>query len=282
MQKKTKKDLSREIGLEIGSICGKYFLKLDHLHYGYWTDDIQVNIANLYKAQDEYVKFILSNIPANIRTILDVGCGTGHVAKMLIERGYQVDCVSPSSYLNSRVKALLGDKCQIYECFYQDLLTTSRYDMILFSESFQYIDVEQALSKTVELLNKDGFMLICDFFKRETQTKGAMSGGHKLSKFYDIIQKFPLELLNKIDITNQTAPNMDIVNDIMTNVVQPIVAAGEKLAVSRYPTAVKLLKWKYRKQINKLHGKYFEGGRTGEEFKKYKLYQMLLYRKIAK
>jgi len=30
---KKKTNLSREIGLEIGPISGKYFLKLDHLHY---------------------------------------------------------------------------------------------------------------------------------------------------------------------------------------------------------------------------------------------------------
>ena len=69
MAQKSKKEVSREIGLEIGSICGKYFLKLDHLHYGYWTGDIEIDIANLRIAQGEYAKFVISHIPEGVKTI---------------------------------------------------------------------------------------------------------------------------------------------------------------------------------------------------------------------
>ena len=66
MVKKTKKDISREMGIEVGSICGQYFLKLEHLHYGYWTGDIEIDVANLHIAQDEYAKFIISHIPDGV------------------------------------------------------------------------------------------------------------------------------------------------------------------------------------------------------------------------
>ena len=55
--KKDKKTVSREIGVEIAAICGKYFLKLDHLHYGYWTDGLEVDIANVHIAQENYADF---------------------------------------------------------------------------------------------------------------------------------------------------------------------------------------------------------------------------------
>jgi SAM-dependent methyltransferase len=279
--KKSKKEISREIGLEVGSVCGRYFLKLDHLHFGYWTDGIEVDIANLHKAQDAYAEFILSNIPTGVKTILDVGCGTGQMSKILLDRGYQVDCVSPSSYLNSQVKALLGDKSQIFECFFQDLQTENRYDLVLFCESFQYIDLEPAFSNTVKFLKDNGHLLICDYFKKAVEGKSAMGGGHKLTKFYDIIQKFPLRLVRDLDITDKTAPNMDLVSDVLEKVVRPVVAAGVNLSISRHPTMVKILKWKFKKQIDKLRGKYFCGGRTGEDFKKFKSYRLFLYQKMA-
>jgi len=50
--KHKRKVSSREVGLKIGWICGEYFLKLDHLHYGYWPDDLDVDITNLRRAQD--------------------------------------------------------------------------------------------------------------------------------------------------------------------------------------------------------------------------------------
>ena len=74
---KNKEFKSREIGLEIGSLCCKYFLKSQHLHYGYWPEDLAVDVANLKAAQDNYDDFLHGHIPDGTKTILDVGCGTG-------------------------------------------------------------------------------------------------------------------------------------------------------------------------------------------------------------
>jgi 2-polyprenyl-3-methyl-5-hydroxy-6-metoxy-1,4-benzoquinol methylase len=279
MDKKTKKELSREIGLEVGYLCGNYFLKMNHLHYGYWTDDLPVDITNLHIAQDKYAELIISNIPKSVKTILDVGCGTGQIDKMLIDKGYKVDCLSPSHYLNNQIKNLLGDKSNIFESTYEELQTEKRYDMILFCESFQYIDINKSLTNTYNFLNKNGYMLICDIFKKDVEGKSALSGGHKLSRFHDLISENPFKLIESIDITEQTAPNMDLMNDVVQNVIRPSINAGLKLSNSRHPTAVKVIKWFFRKKIEKLKNKYCNQDRTGEEFKKFKLYQLLLYQK---
>ena len=59
MDKRTKHG-SREVRLELAVIGGKYLLNLEHLHYGYWTDDLELNIANLHKAQENYTDFLFS------------------------------------------------------------------------------------------------------------------------------------------------------------------------------------------------------------------------------
>ena len=277
--KKTKKEVSREVGLEIGSICGKYFLKLDHLHYGYWTGDIEVDITNLHLAQDEYVKFVISHIPDGVKTVLDVGCGTGQTAKKLLDMGYHVDCVSPCPFLKKRAGELLGNGSDIFECFYENLQTANQYDMILFCESFQYIGLEEALSNTSKFLNNGGYLLICDSFRKDVWGKGIIGGGHKLPKFYAVIAKSPFRLIESVDITDETAPNIDLLNDVLEKVVEPVVNAGVRFFESRHPIALKFLMWKYRKKINKLRKKYLEGGRTGKDFKKHKSYQLFLYKK---
>ncbi len=279
MTKQSKNEVSRDVGLEIGSICGKYFFKLDHLHYGYWNGSVEVDISNLHIAQDKYAQFVLSHIPEGVKTILDVGCGTGQIDKLLLDKGYQVDCVSPSPYMNKHIRELLGDKSHIFECFYEDVETANRYDMVMFCESFQYIDLEKALSNTYKLLNNGGFLFICDIFRRETQTKGIMGGGHKINKFHKLIEQHPFRLIENQDITDKTAPNMDLMNDILLNVVKPSIDAGIRFSKSRYPVVVKFLMWKYRKKMEKLDRKYFSGGRSGEDFKKYKTYQLLIYQK---
>lgn len=274
-----KKYGSRELGLEVASICGKYFLKLDHLHYGYWPSNLEVDIANLHLAQEEYTKFVISHIPKEVGTILDVGCGTGQIAKRLLDLGFRVDCVSPSPFEVKHAAELLGDKSHIFECLYEDLQTDNRYDLVLFCESFQYIDMEQALSNTDKVLNKGGYLLICDFFKKEADGKSMMGGGHKLTKFYGLIEKLPFKLIKSLDITEQTAPNMDIYGDVLKNVVEPVVDIGIRFLQGSHPSILQFIRWKYKKEIDKLQNKYLQGGRTGEDFKKYKCYQFFLYRK---
>lgn len=277
--KDTKKEISREVGLEVTSIFGKYFIQLDHLHYGYWPDNLKVNAANLHIAQEEYVKFITSHIPAGVKTILDVGCGTGQIAKTLLDMGYKVDCVSPSPFLKKSASELLGDKSRIFECFYEDLQTDERYDMIMFCESFQYIKLEKALSKTDSLLNNGGHLFICDFFRIDVQSKPFMGGGHKLPKFYNLVSASAFKLIEKVDITKETAPNMDLLKDVLENVIAPSIDAGLRFVNSRFPIILKFIKWKYREKIQKFENKYLTGNITGENFKRDKRYLFLLYKK---
>ena len=154
-----KKVDSKEIGLEIGLILSKHFFKTEHLHYGYWTNDLNVEPHNLPIAQDNHSNFIISHIPVEAKTILDVGCGVGRFALKLTNAGYHVDCVSPSPVLTEHAHNLLKNKSYIFECSYEKLQTEDRYDVIVFSESFQYVNLEKALQNSLNFLNDDGYLL---------------------------------------------------------------------------------------------------------------------------
>ena len=108
--KESKKHISREIGLEIGHILGKGLFRLEHLHYGLWKKGLEPDILNLHTAQEEYCKFIISHIPAEVKTILDVGCGAGAFSKQLIDLGYKVDCVCPTEYQNKIARTACRQK----------------------------------------------------------------------------------------------------------------------------------------------------------------------------
>lgn len=278
-RKKEKTTVSREIGLEIGSICGKYFLKLDHLHYGYWTTDLEVNVTNVRMAQENYANFLISHIPKDAKKILDVGCGTGRIARKLSIMGYKVDCVSPSHFFAEQARELLGNSSHVFECSYEQLQTENRYDVVLFSESFQYIDIEEGIRKTISFLNPDGYVLICDFFKKSTLAKSNISGGHLLKTFHSIVSEYPLRLIKDLDITEETAPSVDVLNDMFKKAVHPTVILTQQFLENRYPFVSKVIKWMYRKKIRKVNKKYFDGEKTGDNFKKFKSYRLLLYGK---
>jgi SAM-dependent methyltransferase len=277
--KRSRKDLSREVGLEIGSVCGKYFLKLEHLHYGYWTDGLQVDISGLRIAQNNYTEFLISHIPDGVKTILDVGCGTGGIAKRLLGLGYVVDCVSPSAFFTERGRKLLGDQINIFECLYEEVETAKRYDLILFAESFQYVALEKALKKTFTFLNDGGYMLICDIFRKEIAGKSRQRGGHHLRQFYDLVANYDFEPVEDVDITEHTAPTIEIFEQALSTIGPPVLSSVQRFLSGRYPILSRFLHWKYRKQLAKIHKKYLEGGRGAEEFRQFKSYRLLLYRK---
>ena len=278
---KARTSLSREAGLEIGSICGRYFLKLEHLHYGYWSDGLDVDITTLHLAQAAYTKFLISHIPDGVKTILDVGCGTGGITKKLLELEYQVDCVSPSSFFAEQARTLLGNQIDIFECRYEEVDTSKRYDLILFAESFQYINLAEAIEKTSGLLNDPGYMLICDVFAKDVAGKSRQRGGHKLSNFYDLVTSNDFELIKDLDITERTVPTIEIFEEALRVLGPPILRSAQRFLGGRYPLLTRFLNWKYRKQLKKVNEKYLQGGRGADEFRKFKSYRLLLCKRAS-
>lgn len=258
----------------------KQFLNTDDLHFGYWTDDLDVSIANIPQAQENHSQLIITHIPADTKTILDVGMGMGKMSSRLRHLGYEVEGVSPSSFLTEEARKLLGEDFHIYESPIEDMETDKRYDFIFFSESFQYVDVERALAKVSLLLNDNGHLLICDFFQAEAEGQSPLKTGPKLTVFYQRIKQFPFKEVENIDITRETAPNMDLGNDIQQNFIKPLYEIILDKFESKLPRLHKFFRWKFKKKLDKLEWRYFSNSGDGEAFRKFKSYRLLLYKKI--
>ena len=76
-----KKISPNEVGLEVGLVLSKFFFKTEHLHFGFWPDDLEISVDNLKKSQDYHSEKIINSIPSDVSTILDVGSGSGGLAK---------------------------------------------------------------------------------------------------------------------------------------------------------------------------------------------------------
>lgn len=273
---------SRDVGLEIALILGGYFLKTEHLHYGYWPEDLPVDPLNLRIAQDNYCKFLLSHFPRGIRRVLDVGCGGGALAQQMLEAGYEVSCVSPSPFLTRRVRVQLKDTVKVHETKFEDMPAQTKFDLVLFSESFQYIKPVQSLAQAQRLLNEGGYVLICDFFQRDgVEGRCKIGGGHKLELFRQTLATMSFELLEDIDITPQVAPTIDLEAEIYTKVVGPLHDSVNAYLMSRYRLLTRMARWLFRKKIAKIQWKYFEGDRDAAHFAHFKTYRLMLLRKTA-
>ena len=267
---------TKEIGLLAGLRFTDHFLKTDYLHYGLWRD-LEIDVSNLKQAQRAYTQFLFSFIPDGVRTILDVGCGSGRVAHELLERGYEVDCISPSEKLTAAAKELLGDRARIHQVTFEEAALQSEYDLVLFAESFQYIGMEHSLPKAKALLADGGRILISDFFQRDNvEGQSPIGGGHNYADFRRRLSENRLQIVHEEDITDLVAPTSDILNRAMIDVVLPLYHDVRDYLADRFPFMNRIITGAYNSKLKKLEAKHFQGHRSGASFAKYKKYVTIL------
>ena len=279
MSRQSGKVNSKEVGLEIGLLLARFFVKSEDLHFGYWPDGSETGFLTFPEAQERHSKLIFDNIPAGVEEILDVGAGSGELARKLTKLGYRVDCVSPSSFLSDAIKSKLPQESTLFRTKLEDLGTERRYDLIIFSESFQYVNLRQGIAQCERFLKDEGYLLICDFFQLNVGEQSPLRGGKKLEDFLQTVGDFPFKLTTDIDITKETAPTIGILYQFLTEFLQPASALTGKYLSSNYPFVSGLLRWKLKKRLAKISRVYLSGNITAESFIKHKSYRLFLYAK---
>ena len=270
---------SNIIGLDMGLALGRFFLGTEDLHFGYWQHGETPTAQNFALGQKNHSRLIMDTIPKGARRILDVGSGSGSLALKLLDAGYDVDCVIPSEYLAEAVKQKLNGKGKTHICKFEDFCCDESYDVIIFSESFQYVNIVASLEKVEKILHPLGHLLICDFFSRDVPEKSLMGGGHSWAEFNNAMGKTNLLIFSDKDITDGTAPTVDFLDQFCQEVLKPVGSMTGKYMLSNYPKITRILLWKFRSRLNKINRRYLSGDVNGETFKKFKTYRLLLYKR---
>lgn len=276
---------SRELGL----VLARQLLDVEDLHYGLWGDTVRPTLADVPMAQQRYNAMLMSHLPPPDRAlrILDVGCGTGHFLCQMAGRGYLVDGVIPAAHLcratRDRIAAEGVSGSQLFECRFENLALEAleqRYDVVLFSESFQYVPLRAALTATERLLKPGGMMLIADFFKTDAEGDGlpgdrSFRGGHLLTEFRELMRATPFVLIEDEDITRQISPSLELVDDLLMRRAKPALTTLRDYLLGHYPRCTRLAMWLLREKIDKVTYKYFSGHRNRTVFERYKTYRVM-------
>ena len=287
----TDKMTSRELGL----VLAQQLLGVEDLHYGLWDADLELSLANLVPAQQRYTDLLLAHVAQQLAGIdqprvLDVGCGTGHMLQLMLERGYHVDAVNPSPHLNRQLRARLeqlpGASTRLFDSRFESLplaVGSQSYDVLLFSESFQYIPLPEIFARAPALLKPGGAVVLADFFKTAAHCDGAegdrsFSGGHILSEFYRWLEASPFEVLHDEDLTARVSPNIALLDEWLTRRLVPAADSVDQYLRSAYPGLTRVFKWLLRRKLERARYKYLSGNRSQAVFEKYKNYRLLVLR----
>lgn len=261
-----------------------------HLHYGYWQpipkaeDDL--TMAQLRHAQEKYTQHLLSFLPGDIQTILDVGCGNGDNAALLMEKGLEVEGIAPDPLQESTFLLKTQGKAKFYSNTFQGFIedfnrnqSTKSYDLLLFSESTQYMASETIANGAKLLVKPGGYVLLADMLRKDAEYKEGMFSNCLVNDDLRMaMEKAGFTLLKSDDISEHIVPTLDIcVQSFETFGISTLTYLANLVKIA-VPPLYKILHYFLGKQTKKLIA---EGLRAGNIFRNHLCYEIQLWQKLS-
>jgi trans-aconitate methyltransferase len=229
----------------------------EHLHFGCWKPGDALTYENFVAAQGRYTERLLDQVPATARSVLDVGCGVGATSRELHARGYAVQSVTPDPGQVRDFRARMPADVLLHPCRFQDLPQTALADVILFSESVQYLPLDDWARGCLRHLDPDGTrcVLVADWFLQPDRTYYGAS--HDEAAFRRRVADEGFALRFEDDITEDTAPTLAYLAQLHARHLRPAFDFVEEWSEVNRPRL-----WKFTKLV---------AGRRMERFRKFML-----------
>jgi 2-polyprenyl-3-methyl-5-hydroxy-6-metoxy-1,4-benzoquinol methylase len=192
--------------LDLFASVFKVFADTPWLHYGLWLADEEPTMPRLRAAQERYVDKLIARLPPAPAAVLDIGGGTGAMAGRLQSLGHEVEMLTPSEVQVGIARESLGDRAVVHCSRLEEFSTERRFDVCLFSESFQYMPMDLSLPKVMGLLKDGGRVVIADCFRSEGYKGGRqVGGGHRFTKFLAAAERHGISVAESEDVTEMAA-----------------------------------------------------------------------------
>lgn len=198
--------------------------KTNYLHFGLWEKGDKLTLENFQAAQERYIKNLIRFIPKGVKTILDVGCGVGGNAAKLLKLGYQVTGICPDPYQGQLFRENTKGKAGFKLTTLEKYKTDQKFDLILMSESVQYIPFGEGLKKLSQLLRPTGYLLISDYFKKGEARGVPNLPSAQLADYLREVKKAGFKVVKSQDITGDILPTLEYGTNVYLNYIRPVLS----------------------------------------------------------
>jgi MPBQ/MSBQ methyltransferase len=259
-----------------------YYLGLTespYLHYGYWetlpVPAEELTIPRLRIAQQAYTVKLLDFIPTGTQTILDVGCGIGGNAAYLLDRNFAVEGLAPDPFQRERFLKCTADRTIFHLTTFENFRSTKFYDLILFSESSQYMSAVDIARGAAKILNPGGYVLLADMMRSDANYKqGMFSNCHVVTELHAALKQAGFTLVKSEDISAHILPTIDLYVDTFRRFgLNTMIYIADLISIA-VPPVHKLLRWIFRRWFKKL---VVEGLEAGKLFDEHLCYEIQLW-----
>ncbi|QLE52638.1 class I SAM-dependent methyltransferase (plasmid) [Nostoc sp. C057] len=229
----------------------------DYLHYGYWeplpTYGEELTLTRLRVAQENYAAKLFSFIPEGTKTVLDVGCGIGGNAAYLCDRGFSVERLAPDALQQERFIQNTNGKVPFYLTRFEDFHSSNSYDLVLLSESSQYIAVDDLAQGAACLLSNGGYLLVADMMRSNAEYReGIFSNCHIATELQATLVQAGFKLIKTEDISTHIAPTIDLcVDNFRTFGLTTVKYIADVVAIA-VPPLHTLGRWAFKRWLEKL------------------------------
>jgi MPBQ/MSBQ methyltransferase len=207
--------------------------------------------------------------------VLDVGCGIGGNAAYLCDRGFTVEGLAPDALQQERFFQNTNGQVPFYLTKFEDFQSSNSYDLILFSESSQYIAALDLAQGAARLLDSGGYLLLADMMRFNAEYQESIfSNCHVASELQAALVQAGFKLIKTEDISTQVAPTIDLcVDNFRTFGLTTVKYIADIVAIA-VPPLYSLAHWAFKRWLEKL---VVEGLAARAIFESYLCYEIQLW-----
>jgi len=284
MFSKSKQSTFEYEGINLELYFATEVLQLNSLHYGLFPEGFkgEFSLGDLRQAQTAFTENLLSHLPDDVHTVADIGAGIGDNARALATKGMAVTAVSPdknhAQYYNNEQNSGID----FHNVKFEEFRSSQKFDAVLFSESLNYMDHNNALEKCRQMVEPGKTLLIANMFRLKGKKKYADNFNIRDLDFIKLASKYDFELEECQDITKRTAPNMESVHDLLDSKMSELLKIGHFYLKKNGGMKYKFLHFFFRKPYERFSKRieYYKRRSNPETYCQNCRYVVLKFRRV--